>query len=189
MSRFSRSGLHGVSAGLIWRLFVVGALQLAFQAFPAHADEQAATAYFEKSIRPLIVEKCQPCHGEKKAKAGLRLTDRASLLKGGESGPAVVPSAPDESPLVRAVRYLDEPKMPPKQKLSAGEIAALERWVASGAAWPSSKPGTASTAVFEPTASAANLVGVSTRSERAASGCQRFRAERPMRSMPSSWML
>src|SRR4051812_47678959 len=98
MSRFSRSGLIGKYAASTWRLFVVGALQLPFHELPVQADDSAATAYFEKSIRPLIVERCQPCHGEEKAKAGLRLTDRASLLKGRESGPAVVPNAPDESP-------------------------------------------------------------------------------------------
>src|SRR3954471_5378441 len=123
MSGTSRSGSRGAHPEPTWRwLIVAGALQLAFHASPLTADDTAASAFFEKSIRPLLVEKCQSCHGEEKAKAGLRLTDRESLLKGGESGPAVVPSAPDESPLVLAVRYLDEPKMPPKQKLSAGEI-------------------------------------------------------------------
>ena len=130
-------------------LVVVGALGFGFHAFPLKADDATAAEFFEKSIRPLIVAKCQSCHGEQKAKAGLRLTDRESLLKGGESGPAVVPAAKDESLLIRAVRYLDEPKMPPKQKLSAGEIAALERWVASGAPWPSSKSGTTTTR-YEP---------------------------------------
>src|SRR5262249_18491716 len=66
------------------------------------------------------------------------------------SGPAVVPSAPDESRLIKAVRYLDEPKMPPKQKLSAAQIGALERWVASGAPWPSSPARTTTAGGSEP---------------------------------------
>ena len=153
MSAISRSSSQRTFAGPAWRwLIVFETLQLAFLAFPLKADETTAVAFFEKSIRPLIVAKCQSCHGEQKAKAGLRLTDRESLLKGGESGPAVVPAAPDESRLIIAVRYRDEPKMPPKQKLSAGEVAALERWVASGAPWPSSKTGATATAGFEPTA-------------------------------------
>jgi hypothetical protein len=152
MSRISRSGSSDAFPGPTWRwLIIVGAFLFAFQAFPLKADDAVATAFFEKTIRPLIVEKCQSCHGEKKAKAGLRLTDGDSILKGGESGPAVVPNAPEESRLVRAVRYLDEPKMPPKQKLSASEIAALERWVASGAHWPSSTTVATPTAGFEPT--------------------------------------
>ncbi len=148
MSGISRSGWRRVFLEHSWRrLSVVAALQVASHGFAVKADDTAAIAFFEKSIRPLFVAKCQSCHGEKKAKAGLRLTDRGSLLKGGESGPAVIPAAPDESRLIRAVRYLDEPKMPPKQKLSAGEIAALERWVASGAPWPSSTTGPSTTRV------------------------------------------
>ena len=102
------------------------------------ADDAADIAFFEKSIRPLIVEKCQACHGNEKAKGGLRLIDRESLLKGGDGGAVVVPNRPEESRLVHAVRYLDEPKMPPKAKLSDSEIAAIERWVSEGAPWPSS---------------------------------------------------
>ncbi len=100
MSAISRSGSRSNFPGPAWRrLFVVGTLQVAFHAFPLKADDAAAIDFFEKSIRPLIVAKCQSCHGDQKAKAGLRLTDRESLLKGGESGPAVVPAAPDESRL------------------------------------------------------------------------------------------
>ena len=96
----------------------------------------AGTEFFEKQIRPLLVENCQSCHGEKKQAGGLRLTSRDTLLKGGESGPAVVPGKPDESRLIRAVGYLDERKMPPKQKLADADIAKLKRWVALGALWP-----------------------------------------------------
>src|SRR4051794_27013799 len=92
----------------LWRagrgILVCGALQLALQATPLMAEDPAAIDFFEKSVRPLIVERCQSCHGPGKAKAGLRLTDRESLLKGGDSGPAVVPNAPEESRLIRAVR-------------------------------------------------------------------------------------
>jgi Protein of unknown function (DUF1553)/Protein of unknown function (DUF1549)/Planctomycete cytochrome C len=143
MSGHSRSGYWGAYRRSAWRwLVIVGALRLAFHGPTVHADDATAIAFFEKSIRPLFVAKCQSCHGGQKAKAGLRLTDRASLMTGGESGPAIVPSDPDQSLLIRAVRYLDEPKMPPKHKLSDGEIAALERWVASGAPWPSATAGT-----------------------------------------------
>src|SRR4051794_8590389 len=153
MSVLSRSDLRGESRSTTrWLLLVVGTIPFALFAVPSWAEDAAAPDFFEKSIRPLIVEKCQCCHGDKKAKSGLRLTDRASLLKGGEGGAVVVPHAPDQSPLIRAVRYLDELKMPPKQKLSAGEIAALERWVAAGAPWPAS-PSTEATATgFEPSA-------------------------------------
>src|SRR4051794_35368961 len=68
--------------------------------------------FFESQVRPILVEQCQGCHGSKKIKAGLRLDSRASALAGGDSGPAIVPGRPDESPLVAAIRY-EGPEMPP----------------------------------------------------------------------------
>jgi len=53
-------------------------------AAPARASDD-----FEKHVRPLLVEKCQSCHGAEKQKGGLRLDSRAALLKGGESNRAV----------------------------------------------------------------------------------------------------
>ena len=171
MSGISRSESRGVLAVPAWRwLIVAGGLPLALHGLPLRADDTTAIALFEKSIRPLIVAKCQSCHGEQKAKGGLRLTDRESLLRGGESGPAVVPGAADESLLIRAVRYLDEPKMPPKQKLSAGEIRSLERLgrVRGGLAVLEGWTGDTLRADF----GVSRLVGVPACPERAAAGCR-----------------
>src|SRR5829696_2858786 len=77
------------------------------------APDAAAVEFFEKEIRPLFVEKCQKCHGDKKTGGGLNLTSGASLLKGGETGPAVVPGKPAESLLIKAVSRTGELKMPP----------------------------------------------------------------------------
>jgi hypothetical protein len=101
----------------------------------ATPDEQ-----FEKVIRPLLLEKCVGCHGEKKQKGDLRLDSLAGMLKGGESGPAVVPGKPEQSLLVTAVRHNESLKMPPKEKLPAADIAALAAWVKAGAVWPDAKP-------------------------------------------------
>src|SRR5262245_33567237 len=54
----------------------------------AAAADPAAAEFFEKEIRPLLAEKCQKCHGGSKPRAGLRLTARGLVLKGGDSGPA-----------------------------------------------------------------------------------------------------
>jgi hypothetical protein len=97
-----------------------------------------ASDNFEKHIRPLLVEKCQSCHGEKKAQGGLRLDSRSAMLKGGNRGPAVVPRKPDESRLIKAVGYSSELKMPPRGKLSAKETELLTQWVEAGAVWPDS---------------------------------------------------
>ncbi len=99
-----------------------------------YADDRAQ--FFESRIRPVLVQKCGECHGEKGAKGGLKLNSREAILKGGDSGPAALPGKPDESPLIAAVRYIDEPKMPPKGKLSESEIRDLTKWVADGLAWP-----------------------------------------------------
>jgi hypothetical protein len=96
-----------------------------------------AVEFFEARVRPILVERCLKCHGPQKQSSGLRLDSRAAALKGGDTGPAVVPAKPAESLLVQAVSYRhDELKMPPKQKLSDAEVQFLSRWVAAGAPWP-----------------------------------------------------
>lgn len=102
------------------------------------ADEFSARQLeqFEKQIRPLLLEQCAKCHGRDKQEGGLSLSTRESLLKGGDSGPALVPGKPAESLLIKAVDYLDEPKMPPTGKLPPEKIALLRQWIESGAAWP-----------------------------------------------------
>ena len=115
-------------------------------------DSSKAVEFFEKEIRPLLVDKCQSCHGEKKKEGGLLLIGRDSVLKGGETGAAVVPGKPEASLLIRAVGYLDEPKMPPKGKLPDADVAKLKRWVKLGAPWPKTRTPTGSQAgVFEVT--------------------------------------
>ena len=108
---------------------------------PVTPAQPATTAeeHFEKEVRPLLVAKCAACHGGERPKGGLKLTSRADLLKGGDSGAAVVPGKPDESLLLKAVRYHDEPRMPPKGKLTDRQIEALARWIKEGAPWPGTK--------------------------------------------------
>lgn len=91
--------------------------------------------FFESRIRPLLSRHCYTCHTAL-ASGGLRLDSRGAILKGGSRGPAVVPGNPDESLLIRAVRYQDERiKMPPVKKLEDEEIADLIRWIQQGAVW------------------------------------------------------
>ena len=92
--------------------------------------------FFEKNVRPVLVEKCLSCHSKEKAKGGLRLDARAEMLKGGEGGAVVVPGKPKESRLIEAVKQTGDLKMPQSGKLTDREIAALEEWVARGAPWP-----------------------------------------------------
>jgi hypothetical protein len=105
------------------------------------ADPSDGVAFFEKTIRPVLAERCFACHSAQsgKSKGGLRLDTPRALLQGGDSGSAVVPGKPDQSRLIRAVRYTaDDLHMPPKDKerLSAGQVRDLETWVRIGAPVP-----------------------------------------------------
>ncbi len=117
------------------------ALPSAAPAEPALAP--ADRAFFEKKVRPLLFNRCLNCHsvGGKK-RGGLLLDSRAGLLRGGETGPAVVPGQPGKGLLVEAVRY-DSPRlqMPPAGKLPASEIAILEEWARRGAPFPGPEKG------------------------------------------------
>jgi cytochrome c553 len=98
-----------------------------------------ADEFFERRVRPVLVKRCYSCHSAtaKKLRGGLRVDSRAALLAGGDSGPAVVPGAPEKSKLIEAVLYTNvDMQMPPRGKLAAAEIADLAAWVKAGAAWP-----------------------------------------------------
>src|SRR5687767_15572462 len=120
----------------------VFALAFCFSIFPASASspESAGVEFFEKHVRPVFVEHCHQCHSAEaeKVKGGLLLDTKDALLKGGDSGPALVPGDPDKSLLIKAIRYGDENlQMPPKgKKLTAEQIAHLEEWVKMGAPDP-----------------------------------------------------
>jgi hypothetical protein len=91
--------------------------------------------FFEKKVRPLLVKNCLRCHGAEKQRGKLRLDSRASLLAGGETGPAIVPGKPRESLVIQAINYRDL-EMPPGKRLSRNEVAILTEWVQIGAPWP-----------------------------------------------------
>jgi cytochrome c553 len=105
-------------------------------ALHTRASAADANAFFEKKVRPVLVEKCVSCHGEKKQAGELRVDSRKALLTGGDRGPALVPGKPEESLLIRAVRHNEELKMPQKTKLPQSDIDSLAEWVKLGAPWP-----------------------------------------------------
>ena len=96
-----------------------------------------AEKHFLAKVQPLLEARCVSCHGPEKQKGGLRLDSRAAVLKGGETGPAVVPGKSKESLLLQAVRHTTkELGMPPKEKLTPADVALLDRWIGDGAPWP-----------------------------------------------------
>jgi len=115
---------------------------------PPHrsAAEGDGIAFFEKHVRPVLVQHCYECHSlkEGKKKGNLFLDSREGLLQGGDSGPAIVPGNPAASLLVQAIRYTDgDLEMPPKQRLPEEAIRQLESWVGMGAPDPRDSRGVA----------------------------------------------
>ncbi len=96
--------------------------------------------FFEKKIRPVLLEHCYECHSatSKKLKGGLHADSRTGLLQGGETGPAITPGKPEASLLIAAVSHRDKDlAMPPKKpKLPDAVVADFERWIRDGAVWP-----------------------------------------------------
>ena len=132
--RFTSIGTHGIP--LVRWIGILGLL-----AFSQHlsAASPPDIAFFEKHIRPVLVEHCYQCHsaGAKKLKAGLRLDYKGGWEKGGESGPALVSGKPEESRLLEAIRYQNvDLEMPPKGALSTEVVANFEEWIKRGAPDP-----------------------------------------------------
>ena len=124
---------------MIMRIFTTLALfVLPAMAMADNAIDTAQVKFFESKVRPLLASKCVECHGKEKQNGELRLDSRAAMLKGGESGPVVVPSNPEESLLIEAINY-ESFEMPPERQLSEDSIDVLTRWVKMGAPWPDAK--------------------------------------------------
>lgn len=109
----------------------------------AAAEDKQPTAeqieFFETRIRPVLVERCQDCHGPDEQSSDLRVDQLSGLLRGGKAGPAIVPGKPEQSLLLTAIRYVsNDLQMPPDEKLSKQQIADFTRWIAMGAPHPDS---------------------------------------------------
>jgi hypothetical protein len=123
------------------RIVVMASLFWAAAAFcvKAKTEVDQGLEFFEKRIRPVLATECYKCHSTKsdKVKGGLLLDSHEGLLKGGQSGPAIVLKQPQKSLLVKAISYTDEDlQMPPKHKLAPRQIKDFEAWIKMGAPDP-----------------------------------------------------
>lgn len=108
-------------------------------AAPAAAAAPASGIDFIRDVQPIFENKCLECHNPAKIKGKLLMDTAAALLKGGDSGPALVAGKPDESELIKRVVLPKDHDdiMPPKgAPLAANEIGVLKRWISEGAKWP-----------------------------------------------------
>ena len=107
----------------------------------AELSDAAKVEFFDKKINPILQKECYKCHGGRdKLKGELRLTSRAGILKGGESGTALNFNKPEESLLLTMLSWKDENhEMPPNEKLPDDQIALLTQWVKLGAPYNPTK--------------------------------------------------
>ncbi len=117
-------------------------LHLSISLFAAWLPAQtpSATEFFETKIRPVLVAKCQSCHGTQMQMAGLNLSNAAAFAKGSDNGPIVKPGDAKQSRLLRVISYEETIKMPPAGRLTPEEVANFRTWVEMGAPWPHARP-------------------------------------------------
>src|SRR5258708_12823227 len=109
----------------------------------AQTPSSADSEFFEKKIRPVLVDQCYKCHSAaaKKLKGSLLLDSQEGMLKGGETGPALTPGKANQSLLIKAIHWTDKDlQMPPKEQLPKEVIADFEKWIAAAALWPHQGP-------------------------------------------------
>lgn len=120
----------------IWK-YLVTAIIICLISKGSTSSAQSDEDFFESNVRPLLVEHCQGCHGEKKQEGSLRLDSRDGWMRGGDRGQMIHPGQPEKSLLIQAVKYKDSDlEMPPSKQLTEQEIAILETWVKRGATDP-----------------------------------------------------
>jgi mono/diheme cytochrome c family protein len=100
-----------------------------------YSADDKSQEFFEMRVRPVLAKNCFACHTGSKM-GGLEMRSRESLMKGGKSGPAIVPGDPDHSLILQAVRQQTDLKMPPQGRLKDDEIEQIASWVKAGAVWP-----------------------------------------------------
>jgi hypothetical protein len=142
-------------SGMLWRYVFFSVCIISAVTVDAFADEKpdpkaaeknpatkldpTKVAFFEKHVRPLLLDQCIDCHSGDDPESELSLDSRAGMLRGGLRGSSLIPNMPEKSLLIRAVRHGELVKMPPKRKLPATDIAKLAKWIKDGAVWPNSK--------------------------------------------------
>jgi hypothetical protein len=134
---------------LLWQMKLRGLKMQVVLLFPLFFSDSLKAAndsendsgldFFKKNVSPLLITSCFKCHSHahQKSKGELFLDSRKALIKGGSSGPSIVPGKPGQSLLISAIRYENEDlQMPPDHALTPKEIQYFETWIAAGAPFP-----------------------------------------------------
>ncbi len=123
-----------------WLLATLGTTIFAGSDDPSPSDPALGRGreLFRQRVEPMLRVKCLGCHGDgEELDAELDLRSREATLRGGKSGPALVPGKALASLIYQAVRRDDERVMPPRDRapLAPEEIASLRAWIEAGAPW------------------------------------------------------
>lgn len=113
-------------------------LTISLMASSSYADE-AEDKFFNEKILPVLKAQCFECHAKdaEEVKGGLRLDTRTALRAGGDTGVIIKPGEPEDSLLIKVLRYAeDDRQMPPRGKLDQEVIDAFVEWVKQGAVDP-----------------------------------------------------
>lgn len=131
---------HGI--GMPSNAASTGATDTASSSSPTAASSaDPRIAFFQANVKPILIDTCAKCHNPSRARrsGGLDQTSRDGLLRGGNSGPAIIAGKPEESPLIARVKLPadHEDRMPPEPRdpLTPEQIAALEQWIRDGSVW------------------------------------------------------
>jgi mono/diheme cytochrome c family protein len=137
-----------------WLLCDSAAAQPASSSAANAAERAAGLELFEQAIRPALIEHCYQCHAAEadELQGDLRVDFRDGLLRGGQTGPALVPGKPDESLLLAALKHEDL-QMPPERRLPDALIQQFARWIELGAPDPREAPSAEANARSDPAVS------------------------------------
>jgi len=132
-------GFAGIAAAaVLWKPKDVAAQSAAGQ--PQDGVTPDAPEFYTHNVVPILQANCYRCHGGMNHRGTLTLDTRAGLLRGGKDGAIIVPGHPEQSLLIQLIRHegpADDPMpMPPKGKISDGDIATVTAWVKAGAHLP-----------------------------------------------------
>lgn len=125
------------------KIFPIAVIVLALAARPGFGESaEEKVAFFEKKVRPVLVNRCYACHSaDTKPAGGLRVDDRNGLLTGGDTGPGVIPGDPENSTILKRIRHTDPKRKMPKEgePVTSEELENLTAWIRDGVAWPAEK--------------------------------------------------
>ncbi len=121
----------------VWTLGLLLLVAIISRPTATLADDPPAPGTHTGDAPALFAQRCENCHGPEKRKGGFRLDNRADALKGGDSGPSIVPGQPDESLLLDRLAETDpDLRMPPEgPPVTTAEVEQVRQWIAAGAPW------------------------------------------------------